>query len=66
MKSILLNEEFTIPLYPVEISDLIEREFEVVSYDRRSKEYKQWKKQMNELMKEYNRLVGFKAYIDFK
>jgi hypothetical protein len=62
----ILDEEFEVPKYLLEVGDLIENELVNTKLDRRSAIYKQWKKKMNELLNLYNTMAGFAAYSNLR
>ena len=57
----ILHEDFKIPSYAVEIQDLIEEQISNKP-SKQSKQYKDWKKKMNEIIDTHTKLVKFKAY----
>lgn len=65
-KSKITEDIFTIPEYLTDLSDLIEEELENVppTMDKRSKEFKDWKKRFGVLLDTYNSKAGFKVYCD--
>lgn len=57
----ILSEDFQIPIYAVEIQDLIEEQISNKP-NKQSKQYRDWKKKMNEIIDKHTALVKFKAY----
>jgi hypothetical protein len=57
----ILNEDFQIPNYAVEIQDLLEEQISNKP-SKQSKQYKYWKKKMNEIIDAHTKLTKFKAY----
>ena len=57
----ILNEDFQIPNYAVEIQDLLEEQISNKP-SKQSKQYKHWKKKMNEIIDAHTKLTKFKAY----
>lgn len=60
------NEEKEADLDVLDILDKIEALADNTPKDRRNKAYKDWKKDINGLMRTYNEYVGRKAFTEIK
>jgi hypothetical protein len=57
----ILDEDFVIPQYAVELQDIIEEQLENKP-SKGTAEYRLWKKKMNEIIDVHSKIVKFKAY----
>jgi hypothetical protein len=56
-----MEELLEVTLTATELGEMIEQRLDNMP-DRRTKSYKLWVKDVNDLMLKYNQIVGFKAY----